>query len=111
MTCGDGRHGIEITPGVDAAVCAFDVETAAGARCRLVVGNVQIVCGDHPLEISERQQVVRRLADILLNYKSAGDLPVVRVIVGDNAMPSRGQESFAASHTDGPTVECRGIRT
>ena len=88
VTCGANRQGIEITPGVDAAVCAFDVETAAGARCRLVVGNMQIVCGDHPLEIWERQQVVKRLADILLNYKSARDPPVVRVIVGDNAMPS-----------------------
>ena len=73
---------------MDAAITAFDVMTPAGEKYLVVVGNMHIVCASRPPSNRQRQLAVQRLAERLLTYVSAHEIPVVRVIVGDNNLTS-----------------------
>ena len=86
------RYTIPIAIGrdVDAAITQFDVVTSDIGMCHVVVGNMHIVCsGQKSLSVATKQRAVRRLRDRLDDYvfEDPG-IPVVRIMVGDNNLPS-----------------------
>ena len=85
---------------VDAAITRFDVVTSDIGMCHVVVGNMHIVCGQSPPSILTRQRAVRLLRDRLDGYVFAPNIPVVRIMVGDNNLDSHQVREALQRETD-----------
>ena len=93
---------------MNAVITTFDIKTEGKegptARAHVIVGNMHIVCGKRPPSIPTRQKIVRMLRDYLEGWVGEPNIPVVRIILGDNNLVSidardalrRGQPAHAA---------------
>ena len=83
------NYKLSVEREVDAAITAFDVVTPTGERYLVVVGNMHIVCTTNMFRTPHsRKMAVKRLGERLLTHVSAPEIPVVRVIVGNNNLTS-----------------------
>ena len=71
---------------MDAVITVLDVVTSENGKCHVVVGNMQIVCGKSPP--SETFVIVRMLRDYLESWVGEPNIPVVRMMLGDNNLVS-----------------------
>ena len=84
---------------VDAAITRFDILSYDRGRApqpavHTVAGILHAVCGDHALRISMRKRILQLLRDQVESYAAPEpQVPVVRLIVGDDNLSTLGGAS------------------
>ena len=95
------RYTVPIGRDVDAAITRFDVVKSGIGKCHVVVGNMHIVCSkSQHRTIATKQRAVRLLRDHLDGYVCEPDIPVVRIMVGDNNLVSQHVREALQRETD-----------
>ena len=98
---GAEKFSVPTVRDVDAVITRYDVVHPEFGKRHVVVGNMNIRCpGTGIPTIPMRQRAVRLLREKLDGIVGAPDVPVVRIILGDNSLVSEQAREALEQETD-----------